>query len=84
MNYYINITSNKAKNDVNLIVEKLGYRNLTPNSNRSDMFTRFWIKICGVIKILSSLHKGDILFLQYPMKKFLGLLAYLHISKARK
>lgn len=70
MNYFIEILSNKAKNDVNEIVMKLGYRNLTPMAKNNGAFSRFYIKIRGVIRVLTTLKKGDVLFLQYPMKKF--------------
>ncbi len=70
MNYYIKIISNKAKNDVNSIVESIGYRNLVPESHQSDMFTRFGIKLLGIANILFCLKRDDVLFLQYPMKKF--------------
>lgn len=71
MNYFIEIrTVNKAKNDIDNIVKGMGFQSLTPIQKKNDMFSRFATKICGVLRILSRLKKDDVLFLQYPMKKF--------------
>lgn len=84
MNYFIKITSNKAKNDVNDIVELMGYQNITIQNNRSDMFTRFEVKIIGMINILLCLKENDILFLQYPMKRFYLIACMIaHLKKSK-
>ncbi len=71
MNYFIAIQSaNKAKNDIDDIVEGMGFRNLTPTRKQNGMMARFTAKVCGVARILTKMERGDILFLQYPMKKF--------------
>lgn len=70
MNYYIKITSpNKAKNDIDNIVEHMGYKNLS-GADKSGSVARFMSKVRGVMNILFSVKRGDMLFLQYPMKKF--------------
>lgn len=84
MDYYIKIISNKAKNDVNSIVESLGYRNLAPERQQSDMLTRFMVKLAGILNILLYLKKDEILFLQYPMKKFYSIAClFAHLKKAK-
>ena len=71
MNYFIEIRStNKAKNDIDEIIKGMGFHNLTPMRKKNDMISRFTTKICGVARVLTRLKQGDILFLQYPMKKF--------------
>lgn len=70
MKYFIEIISNKAKNDINEIVKRLGYRDLSPIRKDGGAVSRFCVKAYGVARILTKVGKGDILFLQYPMKKF--------------
>jgi hypothetical protein len=48
----------------------MGYKNLTPNNNSGNAIMRFILRLIAVNKILFTLHKGDVLCLQYPMKKF--------------
>ena len=71
MNYYIKIaTPNKAKADIDEISNDLGYTNLTHHDYGDNGVGHFLTKLCAVSRILTTLHKGDVLFLQYPMKKF--------------
>lgn len=71
MNYYIRIaTPNKAKADIDDIVEGLGYTNLAHKDYGRGGVGRFLTKLCAVSRILWTLRKDDVLFLQYPMKKF--------------
>lgn len=71
MNYFIEIqTVNKAKSDIDKIVKGMGFRSLTPVSKKKDMISRFVTKAGGVFRILTWLKREDVLFLQYPMKKF--------------
>lgn len=71
MNYFIEIiTQNKAKTDIDRIYKQLGYTNLTPMWKSVNPVSRFVVKLTGVVRILTCLHRGDTLFLQYPMKKF--------------
>lgn len=74
MNHYIEvITVSKAKTDVDQVFRQLGYHNLTPMRKSVNPVSRFLIKLCGVTRILTSVHRGDNLCLQYPMKKFYHL-----------
>lgn len=71
MNYFIEIqTVNKAKSDIDEIVKGMGFRSLTPVRKKKDMISRFVTKAGGVFRILTWLKRDDVLFLQYPMKKF--------------
>lgn len=71
MNYYIQIPSvNKAKNDVDTIVAAMGFCSLTPRSRAGGSVARFLTKCFGLAYAAARLRRGDILFLQYPMKKF--------------
>lgn len=71
MNYFIEvITISKAKTDVDHVFKDLGFTNLTPMHKSVNPVSRFFVKLCGVTRILTRLHKGDVLCLQYPMKKF--------------
>lgn len=84
MNYYIKITSpNKAKNDIDDIVEKMGYKNLS-GAEKSGSVARFFSKVKGVTNILFKVKRGDILFLQYPMKKFFKIAcSFAHMKGAK-
>ena len=71
MNYYIEIgTINKAKRDIDEICRQEGFENLTRVNFGSGGAGRFFTKLFSVSSIAWRLHKGDVLFLQYPMKKF--------------
>ena len=70
MNYYIEIQSNKPKEDINQIVESMGYRNIVSTIHGSGAIMRFFTKIWALIAILIRMKKNDILLIQYPMKKF--------------
>jgi hypothetical protein len=51
MNYYIEIQSNKPKEDINQIVESMGYRNIVSTINGSGAIMRFITKIWAMIAI---------------------------------
>ena len=71
MNYYIEVINhNKARQDVDRVFRDLGYTNLTPQSKSVHPVSRFITKLTGVIRILTTVKRGDTLCLQYPMKKF--------------
>lgn len=74
MNHYIEvITVSKAKTDVDSVFKQMGYHNLTPMHKSVNPVSRFFIKLCGVARILTAVRCGDNLCLQYPMKKFYRL-----------
>ena len=85
MNYFIEvITISKAKTDVDSIFKEMGYHNLAPKKKSRHPLSRFWCKTVGVTRILTQVGRGDVLCLQYPMKKFYYLACSLaHLKHAR-
>lgn len=85
MNYFIEIrTISKAKSDIDNIVREMGFYNLTPIKKKNNMLSRFTTKIYGMFRILTMLKQGDVLFLQYPMKKFYKIACYFAHWKGAK
>lgn len=71
MKYYIEVgTVNKAKQDIDEVCRREGFSNLTRHNFGKGGVGRFLTKLVSVVSILWTLKKGDVLFLQYPMKKF--------------
>lgn len=71
MKYYIEIgTINKAKQDIDEICRREGFVNLTRHNFGSGGVGRFLTKVFAVLNILFCVKSGDMLLLQYPMKKF--------------
>jgi hypothetical protein len=69
-NYYIKLQSNKPKEDINEIVEAMGYVNVAPRSKRRSGMAHLMVKLGACWNILWRMHRGDRLLIQYPMKKF--------------
>lgn len=70
---YRNITSagNKAKIDIEAVMERLGYIHAgMPQSHIKSSAGAFIRTLASVIKAPFDLHKGDILVVQYPLKKY--------------
>ena len=71
MKYFIEVgTINKAKQDIDELCRREGYVNLSVHNYGNGGVGRFMTKLVSVTSILWKLKKGDLLFLQYPMKKF--------------
>lgn len=71
MIYYIKVsTINKAKSDIDEICHRSGYTNLAGHDFGSGGTGRFLTKLVAVARIPFAMKRGDVLFLQYPMKKF--------------
>lgn len=85
MKYFIEIgTSNKAKADIDDICRKEGFVNLTKCNLGTGAVGRFFTKIVSILNILFYMGKGDILLLQYPVKKFYGMACrFAHIKGAK-
>lgn len=65
---------NKAKTDIEKIMSDLGYRNVgLPQSTYTNSILSFVVTLVGVLKSFFSLHRGDYLVLQYPLKKYYTL-----------
>lgn len=62
---------NKAKTDIEAIMEAKGYRNVGLKQHiSSNKVTSFLVTLASVLKIPFSLRKGDVLIVQYPLKKY--------------
>lgn len=73
MRYYIKIYSIKPKEDINQIVEKIGYQSIGPDIRKNGGVAHFLIKSLVLLCILFRISKGDVLLIQYPYKKFYKL-----------
>lgn len=70
MNYYIHLLSNKPKEDINIILQRMGYRNIAPKCKKNSGLAHLLVKLGACINILLRMRRGDHLLIQYPMKKF--------------
>ena len=70
---YRNHTSagNKARSDVEQIMLEEGFRNIgMPLAAQSSKSASFMVDLTGTAKAPLQLERGDILFLQYPLKRY--------------
>ncbi len=81
---YRNLTAagNKAKTDNETTMREMGFTNVgLPQKVGSNGMFIFCYDLAGVIKACLSIRKGDILVLQYPVKKYFSFIcdaAHLH------
>ncbi|MDY3070514.1 MAG: galactofuranosyltransferase [Parabacteroides sp.] len=69
---------NKAKTDIEKIMERAGFRNVgLKQSNFTNPVLDFLFTLFGVLKSPFYLHENDILFLQYPLKKYFSFVCKL-------
>ena len=62
---------NKAKTDVERIMDSLGFSNAAlPRSTKRNKIAGFFITLAGVLKAPFCLQAGDMVVLQYPLKKY--------------
>lgn len=67
----VNNAGNKAKTDIEQIMESHGFRNVGLKQTRyTNVIVAFCFTLFGVLKSFFSLRKGDVLVLQYPLKKY--------------
>lgn len=67
----INNASNKAKTDIEQVMEAHGFRNVGLKQTRyTNVAVAFLFTLLGVLKSVFSIRKGDVLILQYPLKKY--------------
>lgn len=72
---HLNSAGNKAKSDMELIMESEGFENIgLSRSFVSNKIGHFVLNLAGIIKASMSLKKGDILILQYPLKKYFSFI----------
>lgn len=85
-NYY-NLTSagNKAKTDNEDTLVEMGAINLgLPRTIRNSKILAFFLDLIGIIRACILLQKDDVLFLQYPVKKYFSFLCYVAHLKGAK
>lgn len=82
---YVQINShNKAKNDIDILMQQRGYRNITIRGLGKGHLETFGRKFFSAFSILFRIGKGDVLFLQYPFKKFFHIYCLLaHLKGAQ-
>jgi len=67
----ISSAGGKAKTDIEAIMAKMGFVNLgLRQSNHKNKILDFILTFTGVVTAMFRIRKGDILVLQYPMKKY--------------
>lgn len=83
--FYIQIpSSNKAKSDIDVLFAQMGYCNMSPLSHGRGSVARFLIRLYAMLRIVTTVKKGDVLCLQYPMKKFYAIACRLtHLKGGR-
>jgi len=84
---YKNISNagNKAKTDIEEIMTNLGYSSAgLSQTSYNNTILSFIITLLGVIKIFFTLTKGDIIVLQYPLKKYYKLVCNMAHFKGAK
>ena len=79
-------SGNKAKIDIEDLLQDMGATNLgLKRSHYNSKVITFLLDLAGVVRCCLQLKKGDVLFLQYPVKKYFSFLcraAHLHQAKA--
>ena len=85
MNCYIQINSkNKAKQDIDTLMAKMGYRNIAVRGVGGKKVETFVRKVLSLVYSLFALKKGDVLVMQYPYKKFYAVQCMVaHLKGAR-
>lgn len=67
----VSSAGNKAKTDIESIMQAKGFVNLGLGQTvGSGVVSHFFRNLLGVIKAIFAIKKGDVLVLQYPMKKY--------------
>lgn len=70
---YKDLTSagNKAKTDIETTMQRMGFINLGLKHSVGKGTVRHFVRnLCGVLKAMFLLRHGDVLVLQYPLKKY--------------
>lgn len=84
-NLYLQIPSgNKAKEDIDVIMAQEGFRNVAVSLSSHNAVARFVSKLLSVLLLVLRVHKGDVLLVQYPFKKYYSLVCQLTHLKGGK
>lgn len=78
-----NNAGNKAKTDVEKIMDTLGFRNIGFRQTRyKNSLISFLVTFLSVLRCVILLRKGDTLVLQYPLRKYYSFIC--HIARLKK
>ena len=84
-NYNHKTDAGKAKLDYEQIFREMGCKNVGLRQTTYDnVVISFLITLIGVLKSPFSIHKGDVLILQYPVKKYFALIHDLGSFRRKK
>ncbi len=68
-------SGSKARTDNEDIIEAMGGINLgLPRSFHKSKLLTFLLNLCGIVKYVVSVRKGDVIVLQYPIKKYFAFI----------
>lgn len=71
----VNGAGNKAKTDNEDTLQQMGAINLgLPRTFYPNKVITFFLDLAGVIKYVFTIHQGDVMLLQYPIKKYFAFL----------
>lgn len=76
---------NKAKSDIEDILTTLGASNIgLQRSSVNSKVASFCLNLIGILRAYLLMHKGDLLILQYPLKKYFAFVCHIaHLKGAR-
>lgn len=71
MNVYLKLdTGNKAKEDIDQLMQQKGFCNVAVGSDWKGKVGRFFAKLLTMLVLPLRVGKGDVLLVQYPFKKY--------------
>lgn len=85
MNKCLKLTNqNKAKEDMDVLMQRMGFANVAVGSDWRGSVSRFFAKLLSVLVLPLRLRRDDVLLIQYPFKKYYALLCKIaHLRGAR-
>lgn len=83
-NYYgLSGAGNKAKTDIECTLRQMGAVNLgLPTTFYDNKVVAFLLNLMGIVKMVFCLRRGDVLLLQYPVKKYFTFIC--RVAQLRK
>ena len=85
-NYYgLSGAGNKAKTDIEFTLRQMDAVNLgLPTTFYNNKVVAFLLNLMGIVKMVFCLRRGDVLLLQYPVKKYFAFICQIaHLRKAK-
>jgi hypothetical protein len=85
-NYYnLSGAGNKAKTDIEKTLQQTGAVNIgLPTTFYDNKVVAFFLNLVGIIKACFCVRGGDVLVLQYPVKKYFGFLCQMAHARGAK